>query len=145
APPLIEPHYLSAEFDRKVMVEGVKILREIYRQPAFQDLWDEEVWPGAALTTDEGILRFIREQGGTVFHASGTCRMGTDDHAVVDPSLRVHGVERLRVIDASVMPIVTSANTNAASLMIGERGSALVRGGISSPEDQFNSFAPGRA
>ena len=145
APPLIEPRYLSAELDCKVMVEGVRILREIYRQPAFQDLWDEEVRPGASLTTDEDILRFIREQGGTVFHASGTCRMGTDTHAVVDPSLRVRGVERLRVIDASVMPVVTSANTNAAALMIGERGAALVRGEISWPEDQLDSLAPERA
>lgn len=127
AAPLIEPRYLSAELDQRVVVEGVKMLREIYRQPAFRDLWAEEVLPGSAATSDDDILRFVREHGGTVFHPSGTCRMGSDDAAVVDPHLRVRGVEALRVIDASVMPTITSANTNAASIMIGERGAALVQ------------------
>ena len=75
---------------------------------------------------DEKLLDYARGTGGTVFHASGTCRMGADENAVVDPELRVRGVRRLRVIDASVMPTVTSANTNAAALMIGEKGAALV-------------------
>ena len=127
AAPMIEPRYLSAQIDRQVIVEGVKMLREIYRQPAFRDLWDKEVLPGPAATSDDGILRFVREHGGTVFHPSGTCRMGGGDMAVVDPNLRVRGIEALRVIDASVMPIITSANTNAASLMIGEKGAALLR------------------
>lgn len=126
APPRIEPRYLSAELDRLVMVEGVKMLRDIYRQPAFRDLWAEEVLPGPDARTDEDILRFVRAHGGTVFHAVGTCRMGSDADAVVDPGLRVRGVERLRVIDASVMPTITSANTNAASLMIGEKGAEMV-------------------
>jgi choline dehydrogenase len=126
AAPLIEPRYLSAELDRQVTVEGIKVLREIYRQPAFRHLWDEEVLPGSVATSDEDILRFVREHGGTVFHASGTCRMGGGGMAVVDPSLRVRGIEALRVIDASVMPTITSANTNAASLMIGEKGAALL-------------------
>jgi choline dehydrogenase len=126
AAPLIEPRYLSAGLDRQVTVEGIKMLREIYRQPAFRDLWDEEVLPGSIATSDEDILRFVREHGGTVFHPSGTCRMGGGGMAVVDPSLRVRGVEALRVIDASVMPVITSANTNAASLMIGEKGAALL-------------------
>ncbi len=123
---MIEPRYLSAQLDRQVTVEGVKMLREIYRQPAFRDLWDEEVLPGPAAASDDDILRFVREHGGTVFHPSGTCRMGGGEMAVVDPSLRVRGIEALRVIDASVMPTITSANTNAASLMIGEKGAALV-------------------
>lgn len=127
AAPLIEPRYLSAELDRRVVVEGIKMLREIYRQSAFRDLWAEEVLPGAAATSDGDILRFAREHGGTVFHPSGTCRMGSDEAAVVDPHLRVRGIEALRVIDASVMPTITSANTNAASIMIGERGAALVQ------------------
>jgi len=128
AAPLIEPRYLSAELDRKVVVAGVKILREIYHQPAFRPLWDEEVLPGPGAASDAQILDFARRFGGTVFHPCGTCRMGTDAGAVVDPSLRVHGVERLRVIDASVMPTITSANSNAASLMIGEKGASLVLG-----------------
>ena len=76
--------------------------------------------------SDAGLWDFARNTGGTVFHCVGTCRMGSDDRAVLDPQLRVRGVERLRVIDASVMPKITSANTNATSLMIGERGAALV-------------------
>ena len=124
--PRIEPRYLVEAVDRKTIVSGIRMLREIYRQPAFRDLWEEEVLPGTGAGTDSGSLDFAREKGGTVFHCVGTCRMGGDAHAVVDPSLRVRAVERLRVIDASVMPVVTSANTNAASLMIGEKGADLV-------------------
>ncbi len=124
--PLIEPNYLSEEIDRKTLVAGVKLLREIYRQPAFADLWDTEVLPGPEVRTDAEILQFAQRHGGTVFHCCGTCRMGRDDRAVVDPQLRVQGVEGLRVIDASVMPTVTSANTNAPSILIGEKGAAII-------------------
>jgi choline dehydrogenase len=124
--PTIEPRYFSEDLDRRTIVAGLKILREIYRQPAFRDLWDTEVLPGAEASDDKGLLDFARTKGGTVFHCVGTCRMGSDPRSVVDPQLRVRGVEGLRVIDASVMPTVTSANTNAASLMIGEKGSELV-------------------
>jgi choline dehydrogenase len=127
--PRIEPRSLSAELDRKVVVAGIRMLRDIYSQRAFRELWDEEVLPGVEAQTDRQLLDFARMHGGTVFHAAGTCRMGTDDMAVVDPALCVRGVEGLRVIDASVMPAVTSANTNAASLMIGERGASLVMSG----------------
>jgi choline dehydrogenase len=82
----------------------------------------QEVLPGPAACSDEELLGFVRRRGGTIFHPTGTCRMGVDDMAVVDPNLRVRGVERLRVIDAWIMPTITAANTNAASLMIGERG-----------------------
>jgi len=104
------------------------MLRDIYAQPAFRSLFDVEMLPGPDATTDAQLLDFARHAGGTVFHCVGTCRMGdsADPLAVVDPELRVRGVERLRVIDASVMPTVTSANTNAAALMIGERGARLV-------------------
>jgi choline dehydrogenase len=128
APPRIEPNYLSEEIDQKTIVSGIKALREIYRQPAFVNLWDEEVLPGEETESDVDLLQFAREQGGTVFHCCGTCRMGQDDGAVVDPQLRVYGVDGLRVIDASVMPKVTSANTNAACIMIGEKGAAMVLG-----------------
>jgi choline dehydrogenase len=133
AAPRIEPRYLSEEIDRKTIVAGVNMLREIYQQPAFRDLWETEVLPGASAKSDSDILDFVRRHGGTVFHCVGTCRMGSDNRAVVDAELRVRGVERLRVIDASVMPTVTSANTNAASLMIGERGAALIQGTVSVP------------
>ena len=124
--PLIEPNYFAAEIDRKTMVSGLKILREIYRQKSFRQLWDIEMVPGEAVDSDAGLWDFARTSGGTVFHCVGTCRMGRDDQSVLDPQLRVRGVEKLRVIDASVMPQITSANTNATSLMIGERGAALV-------------------
>ena len=98
----------------------------IYRQKSFRDLWDIEMVPGEAVNSAAGLWDFARNTGGTVFHCVGTCRMGSDETSVLDPQLRVRGVERLRVIDASVMPQITSANTNATSLMIGERGAALV-------------------
>ena len=126
AAPLIEPRYLSTERDRRVTVAGIRMLRDIYNQPAFRPLWDKEVLPGDEKQGDAALLEFARQHGGTVFHQCGTCRMGMDEGSVVDPRLRVHGVEALRVIDASVMPSVTSANTNAASLMIGEKGAALI-------------------
>jgi choline dehydrogenase len=128
AAPRIETHYLRAERDRKTLVAGIRILREIYAQRAFRDLIDAEVLPGAHAQSDKELLDFAREQGGTVFHCVGTCRIGTDASAVVDPALRVRGVDALRVIDASVMPKITSANTNAASLMIGEHGAGLMLG-----------------
>jgi choline dehydrogenase len=124
--PTIVPNYFEREIDRKTVVAGLEMLRDIYRQTSFRGLWDVEVLPGEAKSSRQGLWEFARDTGGTVFHACGTCRMGSDETAVVDPSLRVRGVERLRVIDASVMPIVTSANTNAASLMIGEKGAALL-------------------
>jgi choline dehydrogenase len=126
AAPKIEPHYLREERDRRTLAAGIAMLREIYRQPAFRDLWEPEVMPGDSVRDEKGLLDFARAAGGTVFHCVGTCRMGGDAGAVVDPQLRVNGVENLRVIDASVMPIVTSANTNAAALVIGERGADLL-------------------
>jgi choline dehydrogenase len=124
--PRIEPNYLEAELDRKTIVSGMQMLRDIFRQSSFRDLWDVEMAPGEAANSPQALWDFARTTGGTVFHCSGTCRMGSDESAVVDPQLRVRGVERLRVVDASVMPLITSANTNAASLMIGERGAALI-------------------
>ena len=134
--PTIEPRYLDAEIDGRTLVAGIRMLREIYAQPSFRELFDTEMLPGAAARYDEDLLDFARKGGGTVFHCVGTCRMGdaNDPEAVVDPQLRVRGVEALRVIDASVMPTVTSANTNAASLMIGERGARMILRDRPSPQ-----------
>jgi len=126
AQPRIAPNYFAEEHDRKVIVAGLRMLREIYRQPAFRELWDQEVVPGEAAASDAELYEFARSKGGTVFHPVGTCRMGEDADAVVDSRLRVQGIERLRVIDASVMPTLVSANTNAAAIMIGEKGADLV-------------------
>jgi choline dehydrogenase len=119
--PRIEPRYFSEPQDRKVMVAGMEQLREIYRQPAFRGLWETEAMPGAS-----DLWEFIRNHGGTVFHPTSTCRMGSDERSVVDPALRVRGAERLRVVDASVMPAVTSANTNAAAIVIAEKAAELI-------------------
>nr|WP_237688050.1 GMC oxidoreductase [Sneathiella sedimenti] len=145
ASPRITPNYLKEDLDRKTIVAGIKMLREIYQQAAFKPLWDKEILPGANLTTDQELLDFARHHGGTVFHCTGTCRAGSDDLAVVDPELRVRGVEGLRVIDASIMPKVTSANTNAASLMIGEKGAELVLQGAQQqkPDIQRPKFVQG--
>ncbi len=123
----IQPNYLADEHDRKVMVAGMKILREIHNQPAFKGMWNREHFPGDDIQSDQQLLDAVRENGATVYHPVGTCRMGTDADAVVDPlTMQVHGVDGLHVADASVMPQVTSANTNAPSLMIGEKGAAHI-------------------
>ena len=126
ADPRIDPNYLSEGIDRRTMVAGVKMLREIYRQPAFKPLWANEVVPGKHVRTDAEILASIRSGGGTVFHCVGTCRMGADRQAVVTPQLKVRGVVGLRVADASIMPTITSANTNAATYMIAEKASDMI-------------------
>ena len=122
----ILPCYFSAPHDREVIVSGLEMLREIYNQKAFRDLWDIETLPGPERADRAGLWEFARHKGGTVFHTTSTCRMGSDARSVVDPQLRVRGVERLRVIDASVMPSVVSANTNAATFMIAEKGAAML-------------------
>ena len=120
--PRIAPLYFSQPHDRKVIVAGLKMLRDIYQQPAFRNLWEAETMPGAV----PDLWEFARTRGGTVFHPTSTCRMGSDALSVVDPQLRVRQVDRLRVIDASVMPALISANTNAATIMIAERGAEML-------------------
>ncbi|MDE0111195.1 MAG: GMC family oxidoreductase N-terminal domain-containing protein [Albidovulum sp.] len=124
--PRIEPNYLTDMRDREILVEGLKMLREIHNRPAFSSIASKELTPGRKVQTDEQLCGEVRCGGGTVFHPVGTCRMGRDNLAVVDSRLRVRGVERLRVIDASVMPKITSANTNAATLMIAEKGASML-------------------
>jgi choline dehydrogenase len=127
APPRIVSNYLTDPHDAKVLVAGLKMLRDIYRQPAFRDLvMPQEYLPGNDASDDASLEAFARNKGGTVFHPTGTCRMGGDALSVVDEKLRVRGIQRLRVIDASVMPTMVSTNTNAASVMIAEKGAALV-------------------
>ena len=129
ADPLIRTNYLSTQKDQKVMVEGIRIVREIYSRPEFQDRWRREIIPGAQHQSDAEVLEAARRMAATVYHLVGTCRMGSDDCAVVDPELRVNGVEKLRVVDASVMPKITSANTNAPTFMIAEKAAHMIREG----------------
>ena len=125
--PRIRAGYLTDPRDVKVLVAGLRILRDIYAQPAFRGLvTGEEHLPGNQIATPAALEAFARAKGGTVFHPVGTCRMGGDLRSVVDERLRVRGVEGLRVIDASVMPRIVSTNTNAAAIMIGEKGAAMV-------------------
>jgi choline dehydrogenase-like flavoprotein len=124
-PPLIDPRYLSAPGDLDGMVRGVRIAETILSQPVFRKLGAQA--PGAmALTTDAEIVASIRRRADTIYHPVGTCRMGSDDEAVVDPELRVRGVTGLRIADASIMPTLVSGNTQAPSAMIGERAADLI-------------------
>jgi choline dehydrogenase len=125
-PPSIQPRYLSARHDRDTIVAGMKLLRRIMDQPAMRRYIAEERTPGPQCTSDADMLAYARDTGTTVFHPTSTCRMGSDPNAVVDERLRVRGIEGLRVIDASIMPTVVSGNTNAAAIMIGEKGADMV-------------------
>ena len=131
ADPCITTNYLAAEKDQKVIVEGIRLVRELYNRPEFRQRWRREIVPGAEYQTDADVLDAVRQMAGTVYHLVGTCRMGRDDRSVVDPELRVNGVDGLRVVDASVMPRITSANTNAPTYMIADKAAAMIRAAAS--------------
>jgi choline dehydrogenase len=124
--PAIQPRYLSTRNDRDTVVAGMKLLRRIMRQRAMRHYIAEERAPHPGVSSDEDLLAFARETGTTVFHPTSTCRMGPDPTAVVDERLRVRGIERLRVVDGSIMPAVVSGNTNAAVIMIAEKGADMI-------------------
>jgi choline dehydrogenase len=125
--PAIRPNYLSAASDLRVLISGIEKTRRIFAQPAMAPYTIAETVPGPGVATDEQIGDYARKAGTNVFHPVGTCKMGTDPMAVVDPRLRVIGIDGLRVIDASVMPAVTTGNTNAPTIMIGEKGAAMIK------------------
>jgi choline dehydrogenase len=125
AAPAIQPNYLSTEGDRATMVAGVKLLRRIMAQPAMVPYVAAEYEPGPQAASDAALLEYVRDKGFTIYHPTCTCRMGSDAGAVVDDRLRVRGLAALRVIDASVMPAVVSGNTNAAVVMIAEKGADM--------------------
>ena len=129
--PAIDPNYLASEADLKVLVAGIRRGRDILAQAAFRPYLGNERYPGSSRQSDAEIADFIRAAAETEYHPVGTCKMGTDPMAVVDPELKVRGVEQLRVIDASIMPTLVSGNTNAPSIMIGEKGAAMIRSGSS--------------
>ena len=126
AAPSIRYNYLATPNDRRVMVDGLKLIRRIAGTAPLRDYVAAEEFPGPRVQSDEDWLAFCREAGDTVFHPTSTCRMGTDARAVVDPELRVRGVERLRVVDASIMPSVPSGNINAAVIAVAEKAADLI-------------------
>jgi choline dehydrogenase len=124
--PAINPNYLSTQHDRETIVAGVNAMRRIFQAPAMARYIAEEVEPGTQCDNDDELLDFIRRRGSTTYHPVGTCRMGPDPKAVVDERLRVRGFSGLRIVDASIMPAVVSGNTNAATIMIGEKGADMI-------------------
>ena len=126
--PAIQFNYMQTEHDQRELIEGVRLARDLIRQPAFDDLRGAEIRPGDDTTSDADILAFLRSATDTDYHPCSTCRMGTDNMAVVDDELRVHGLEGLRVVDASVMPQVISANLNAPTQMIAARAADFILG-----------------
>jgi choline dehydrogenase len=125
-PAAMQPNYLSAEIDRRTAVAGMKVARALAATPAMRPYVLEEYKPGPAARTDAELLEFARNNGATIFHPVGTCKMGSDALAVVDERLRVHGVAGLRVVDCSIMPTLVSGNTNLPVIMIAEKAAAMI-------------------
>jgi choline dehydrogenase len=126
-PPLIRLNYLQSEADVQKLVAGIKLMRNLFGASAFDEFRGREVAPGADKQSDEALVAYVREVCDTVYHPVGTCKMGIDSMAVVDPELRVYGVEGLRVVDASIMPTITTGNTNAPTIMIAEKTADLIK------------------
>jgi choline dehydrogenase len=126
AAPAIQYRYLDTEDDRRVVVDSLRFIRRLMAAAPMREFVAAEHAPGARVASDEDWLGYAREVGGTVYHPTSTCRMGVDAMAVVDDRLRVRGLAGLRVIDASIMPNVVSGNTNAATVMVAEKGADLV-------------------
>jgi choline dehydrogenase len=124
--PEIRLNYLSDEADRRVAVDAMRFTRRIMSAKALAKYQPDEYRPGARIVTDEDLAKAAGELGTTIFHPVGTCKMGNDPMAVVDDELRVHGVERLRVIDASIFPRITAGNTNAPTYAIAEKGARAI-------------------
>ena len=128
--PIVQPNYLAAERDRQVLVQGLRAIRRIFATPDLAPYYDCEELPGPDVTTDDEIVDFARQMGSSCYHFSGTCRMGPrgDRASVVDAELRVHGINALRVVDASIMPTITSGNTYAPTMMIAQKAAAMILG-----------------
>ena len=127
-PPRIQPNFLAVDADFRPLLEGIRIAREVARQPVLERYCGEELFPGSKVDSEEAMRGYIRDTAGTFHHVCGTCRMGGDEAAVVDPELRVRGIEGLRVVDASVLPDLPGANINACTFMLAEKAADLIRG-----------------
>jgi len=122
--PAMQPNYLSENYDRIMMLECVKLARKIFAQKPFDLQRKDEIFPGADARSEDSILEFVRKKAETIYHPIGTCKMGSDELAVVDPQLKVRGLQGLSVVDASIMPTLVSGNTNAPTIMIAEKFAA---------------------
>ena len=128
-----QPNYLEAEEDRRALREGVKLAREVFAQPAFDAYRGPELMPGAHVMRDDQIDAFVRKTAETIYHPVGSAKMGRDERSVVDPQLKVYGIEGLRVVDASIMPALVSGNTNAPTIMIAEKAADMILGKLVLP------------
>ena len=133
ADPAIRPNFLAEELDRQTVVAGMKIARKVMGNAAMDKYRAFEMNPGPKVQTDAEWLEFARNNGQTTYHVIGTCKMGSDPMAVVDDQLRVHGITGLRVVDASIMPTLTSGNTNAPVIMIAEKGADMIKAAAEEP------------
>ncbi|MFM7418081.1 MAG: GMC family oxidoreductase, partial [Alphaproteobacteria bacterium] len=124
--PAIRPNYLSARSDQELLARGLRMVRQIFAQAARTPYSMRELLPGSAVQSDDELLAFARQYGTTIYHPVGTCRMGEDPASVVDSRLRLRGIAGLRVIDASIMPTLTTGNTNVPTIMIGEKGADMI-------------------
>jgi choline dehydrogenase len=150
-PPLIQPNYLATENDKRTLREGVKILRQVFAQRPLDPFRGPELMPGATVATDDDIDAYVRRTAETIYHPVGSARMGHDRLAVVDGELRVHGLQGLRVVDASVMPTLVGGNTNAPTIMIAEKAADMILGKPPLPaehikvaEDKYEQVAAAR-
>jgi choline dehydrogenase len=125
--PMFRMNYLQSEADVQKLVAAIKLMRQLIHTKVFDEFRGKEIAPGADVQSDAALEAYIRETCSTVYHPIGTCKMGTDSMAVVDSELRVHGIEGLRVVDASIMPTITTGNTNAPTIMIGEKAADLIK------------------
>ncbi len=125
-PPAVRFNFLTAQLDREVTLEAMRITRRIMTAPSMRNIATDEIAPGVNIDSDDELLDWVKKNAETTYHPVGTCKMGHDPLAVVDDQLRVHGIEGLRVADASIMPTLTSGNTNAPSIMIGEKASRMI-------------------
>jgi choline dehydrogenase len=140
-PPLIHANYLATDYDRMITTKAVKLMREVIAQKAFDPYRGKELAPGPGIESDQEIAAWLKESGGTTLHPVGTCQMGNHDDAVVDNELRVRGIGGLRVADASIMPIICSGNTNAPTIMIGEKAADMILGAQRGTADMNQSKA----
>ena len=139
--PAIQFNYLSTDQDKREWVEAIQVARTIMNQPAFEPYSAGEISPGSGVSTAEQILEWVRRDGETAYHPSCTCKMGIDEMSVVDPdSFKVHGVEGVRVVDASVMPVVTNANIYAPTMMIAEKAADLIKGNNLLPSEDITFY-----